>query len=164
MALDRVLNILFTFIFSYFQTHTEPQSGSLFIHFYTAIYAVVTRQLSVFERQYRALFLAGWPSLLTDDESAIALSIMPSRPNTGLVEFSKKNYKKSIYTYFIYTYTLRFTCINTCVCVYMHCKGKTKKGKMHLNEYLSICLVWQPCTLHPGVTFSLCRLGVTERC
>lgn len=138
MALDRALNILFTFIFFLFpNTSLNPDQDSLFIHFYIAIYAVVTRQLTVVERQYRGLFLAGWLSLLTGHESAIVLSIMTPRPSTSLVEFSKKNDKKSIYAYFMYMYTLRFMCINTCVYA---CTVRGKLGDADTFEWVSLHL------------------------
>lgn len=115
----------------------NPNQGSLFIHFYAAIHAVVTRQLAAVEWQYRGLILAGWPRLLTGDENAILLSIMTPRPSAGLIEFSKKNDKKSIYTYFIYTYTLRFTDINTCVYI---CTVKGKLGDAVAFEWVSLHL------------------------
>lgn len=115
----------------------NPDQGSLFTHFYTAIYAVVTRQFTVAEWQYRGLFLAGWPSLLTGHGNAIVLSIMTPRSSTSLVEFSKKNDKNSIHVYFMYTYTLWFTCINVCVFI---CTVRGKLGDADAFEWVSLHL------------------------
>lgn len=62
---------------------------------------------------------------------------MTPRPSISLVELSKKNDKKSIHPYFMYTYTLRFTCISVCVFI---CTVKGILGDADAFEWISLHL------------------------